>query len=120
MKSKLLKYLSFIPSTIVVLSLIFFYGRKFLAIETKPVEGSVAQGLLTLLLIVILISLFLVISLMIVYIFHLVVYNKKMSFYQKLIWLFALWFLNMLVLPIYYLKYMQKKPTETIEKSYDE
>ena len=119
MRSKLLKYLSFIPPAIVVVSLVFFYGRKLLGIETQPAQG-VMQNLLTVWLSIILIAIFLVLSLMIVYIFHLVVYNKKMSFYKKLIWLFALWFLNVLVLPIYYLMYMKEEPTEVAKVSYDE
>lgn len=119
MKSKLLKYLSFIPSVIVIVSLIFFYGKRLFSIETQPVEG-VMQNLLTVWLSIIIIAIFLVLSLMIVYIFHLVVYNKKMSFYKKLIWLFALWFLNVLVLPIYYLMYMKEKPLEVDHNRYDE
>jgi hypothetical protein len=104
-KSNVLRFASFVPSVIVIFSLAFFYGRRWLGISSQPVE-TMFQGVLSYWLILLLFSIFIVMALMVSFIFHAVVFNKKISSVQKLIWIVLLWFLNALVIPVYYMKYL--------------
>lgn len=104
MRRLVYRCLNIIPSIIVVISLIVIYVRRQFWSDAPPVPEAY-QGLLQVWLIIFLASLFLVISLMVGYIVHLVLANKKMSFYKKLIWLFALWFLNVIAIAVYYFKF---------------
>ncbi|MDK2865715.1 MAG: hypothetical protein PWP51_231 [Clostridiales bacterium] len=104
-KANVLRFASFVPSIIVVFSMVFIYGRRWLGINQQPVE-TMFQGILSYWLILLLFSIFIVMALMVAFVFHAVVFNKKISSFQKLIWIVALWVLNALAIPVYYMKYL--------------
>ncbi|MBS7525914.1 hypothetical protein KHM83_04385 [Fusibacter paucivorans] len=109
-KANVLRFASFVPSVIVIISMVFIYGRRLLGISQQPVE-TMFQGILSYWLVLLLFSIFIVMALMVAFVFHAVVFNKKISSLQKLIWVIVLWVLNVIAIPIYYMKYLDNDHT---------
>ena len=107
-KGLILRLTSFVPSIIVVFSLIVFYGRKILGVGEATVSPLV-QNLLSLWLTVLLFSIFIVLGMMVAFVLHVVLFNKVLRPFEKIVWIVALWVLNALAIPVYYLKYLNNE-----------